>query len=581
MTLTLAAPGGTTYTNGTVSVQLQLQGDTPEQVELLVDDQPLTTLQVPYTFTWDTTSVAEGSHRLAARARIGDKTFASEVREVVVDRTPPQVVSRTPTPGAQDVWVHQPIQATFSEPLKASTLTDDSVSLVVSGNIVDTTRSISADGKSLTVIPSSPIQAPCSVQLTLSSAVTDIAGNSLSPPTSTWIWSHPISLSLGALFAAGDVGGRSTPASAPHMRLDPNGLPYVAWLEEVDPVSPFYNIYVRHWTGNSWEPIGDALDPDPLRLGGNPDPVDQVIQIDSSGVPLVAWIHYDLNYANIHVSRWHSNQWHPVGSPIVPVVSSNNYPPAFPSFRLDKTDTPLISWVQEGVDSFLYLNIVKWTGQDWGLLGDPQRIYGILPFNIFSQNAKTSLAIDRSGAPVIAWPNRAQASSPPEPHGILVRRWNGSQWESLGQAITARPENYDHFPRDPYLLLDASGRLTLAWSESDGTTYNVHVYRWNESFSEWEPMGTLLSANPGSSPATNPKLDMDGAGNMFVTWEESNPNTGAYEQHLRRWNGTAWESIGTPIIKPGTDDRSFAVDANGNFYFAWASGDILVHRYNK
>ncbi|HZI12296.1 MAG TPA: Ig-like domain-containing protein, partial [Myxococcus sp.] len=119
------APEGTAYTNGALEVRLEVEGHPADRVELLRDGEVLAELAPPYTYRWETAGEAEGTYRLEARAVLGEVAFESEAREVVVDRTPPRLVSRTPEAGAEDVWVRAPVRAVFSEPLKAGTVTSE------------------------------------------------------------------------------------------------------------------------------------------------------------------------------------------------------------------------------------------------------------------------------------------------------------------------------------------------------------------------------------------------------------------------------------------------------------------------
>ena len=124
-------PAGTTYTNGAVDVRVEVTNGTPDAVELFAGDELQATLTSPYTFTWDTTAKPEGTYALKVKARRGAQTFVSEAREVVVDRTPPLMLQRQPSPGAQQVSVHEPILVTFSEPIDPTAVTDSRVHLLL------------------------------------------------------------------------------------------------------------------------------------------------------------------------------------------------------------------------------------------------------------------------------------------------------------------------------------------------------------------------------------------------------------------------------------------------------------------
>ncbi len=89
LTVGLSSPSTTAYTNGTLNIQATVTGGTPDSLELLRDGQTLATLNTPYTFAWDTTTVPEGGYSLGVRASKGGKVFQGEARTVFVDRTPP------------------------------------------------------------------------------------------------------------------------------------------------------------------------------------------------------------------------------------------------------------------------------------------------------------------------------------------------------------------------------------------------------------------------------------------------------------------------------------------------------------
>jgi hypothetical protein len=570
LTVTLAAPSGMTYTNGTVSVQLQLQGDTPERVELLVDDQLLTTLQAPYTFTWDTSSVTEGLHRLSARARIADKTFSSETREVQVDRTPPQVVSRTPSPGAQDVWVRQPIQATFSEPLKPNTLTNSSVKLTVSGTEVATTPVLSADGKALTVTPSIRPTVPNILQLTLTNAITDLAGNAFLPASSEWVWSIPLSFPMASLSA---VSG-DTDAEEPSVQLDHQGRLFISWREPTG-TSTQHGIYTYTWTGTNWQPVGGPILPANSTLPAGLPPT---LLLDSTDKPFVVWTQPDgpspaeLHY-HIHINRWNGTEWteattSPESSLSDPVEASSY------AVQLDAADNPILVWSFRNSSTSQHspTQVWRWMGNTWTGLGTS--VSNNPPATNLYQPLR--LLLDNEHRPIVA-------SSEGD---IFVSRWTGDSWTRIGNSLGAFPGDTPARPND--MLLDGSSNPVLAWGESSGTTQSVRISRWTGSV--WEMLGSALDAVPGNTSPFNPRLQIDKTGNLITAWEEPSQENGSIQINFRHWTGAEWVPIGNPIIAgPGNTSNlnmSFKLDDSDNLYVTWlektgaSAKSIQVHRYN-
>ena len=102
----------------------------------------------------------------------------------VADNTGPTVVSSTPSNGAANVAVNAPVTATFSEAMNASTITGSNVTLAptAGGAAIAATVSYNGPSKVVTLTPSSSLAVSTSYTLTVSTAVKDVAGNSMASP---------------------------------------------------------------------------------------------------------------------------------------------------------------------------------------------------------------------------------------------------------------------------------------------------------------------------------------------------------------------------------------------------------------
>jgi hypothetical protein len=69
-------------------------------------------------------------------------------------------------------------------------------------------------------------------------------------------------------------------AYLPSLALDSSGNPVVSWHEDDGTSS---NIYVKRWTGSSWQPLGSFLDVNTNLNAFNPS-----LALDSSGNPVVS-----------------------------------------------------------------------------------------------------------------------------------------------------------------------------------------------------------------------------------------------------------------------------------------------------
>ena len=94
---------------------------------------------------------------------------------------------------------------------------------------------------------------------------------------------------------------------------------------------------------------------------------------------------------------------------------------------------------------------------------------------------------------------------------IRVARLNaaGTGWEKVGQTRTPRPRSINRAPRvvtrRPHR---SNGVPYVAWSETDGTDYEIRVARLNAAGTAWEKVGNASSpinesnGFDGKSPAS-------------------------------------------------------------------------------
>jgi hypothetical protein len=139
------------------------------------------------------------------------------------DETAPAVVAVTPPDGATDVDLTEIVGVRFSEPVDVTTLNDLSLSLTGSGT-VDSIISPSEQGLLVFIVPRTPLSPGTTYTITLTSAITDTAGNPLIPFTSTFTTvGAPVITSLtpnqGPIGTAVTISGEHFDPSAPTMNV--------------------------------------------------------------------------------------------------------------------------------------------------------------------------------------------------------------------------------------------------------------------------------------------------------------------------------------------------------------------------
>lgn len=564
LVLGLVTPRPVTYTNGSVQLGVEVEGGPPEKVELLVDGNSIATLTPPYVSTWDTTTVAEGEHLVRARGTLSGVTYLSPESVILVDRTAPQVLSRVPSPGAEGISVRDAIQATFDEPLDAATLTGTSTQLRVGSTGVPHTARLSEDGRTMTVFPSASLGTPSTVTLALTTELRDLAGNPLRLPEEAWAWNLPESFILGAALRA-NAGARNaisaviqqdvnanlvlawseedgtsrnvyvrrrkngvweplggalsayagnTPASGPALELDGQGNPMVAWVEGNGGISA--SISVRRWNGEEWKTLADGVTGPSSNAVAFATPS---LRLDNQGGAFMAWSESKVTYHKVFVQRWSGTGWFPVGEDL-PVESKW---PTTPSLDLDSHGNPVIAFL-EHLDGVRKLHVRWRQGGTWSSVGAP------LEFPSEKLGIEAPLVrMDRDDHPVVTW--LQSGVNPNVVASIQVRRWDGSKWQPLGDALSAHPGGTAVQAHD--LQIDAQGRPTLTWNEYDGSgLMDVYVQHWDGM--DWKPVGGAVSALPGNTSAAYPSLSLDSYGVPTIAWMEHDGTASAI--HVLQYN---------------------------------------------
>jgi len=209
------------------------------------------------------------------------------------------------------------------------------------------------------------------------------------------------------------------------------------------------------------------------------------------------------------------------------------------------------------------LRIARWNGSQWQALGTG------LGYNGNAWNMVKAIAISPEGQ-VYAGGVFASSGSTTVNN---IARWDGSNWNALGQGVV------DSSPSVNALTFDAAGNLYATgqfnWAKAtNGTSLQVYsVARWNGS--AWSGLGTGLGANPSLGFASGSALKFDNSGNLIVAGRFSSAG-GVTTDHIARWNGTSWSTFGTglgqAIKSPGV--MALAVTSEGEVVAASKSSTV-------
>jgi len=150
---------------------------------------------------------------------------ASDIR--LTDLVPPTVESTTPPDAAADVNPHKPLSAAFSEALDPATVTTSSFTLDGPGGAV--TGTVSYAAQIATFTPNAALQPFTPYTATLTTAIKDLAGNSL---PSNYVWTF----TTGPLdTVAPTIIARSPAPEAADVAIDANVV--ITFSEELNPTT--------------------------------------------------------------------------------------------------------------------------------------------------------------------------------------------------------------------------------------------------------------------------------------------------------------------------------------------------------
>jgi len=546
--------GSVTYTNGALQLEVTIEGGAADTVEFHRDTQLLARVMAPpYTITWDSRGMPEGEFQLVARATRSGTSFTSVTQTVVVDRTPPVVASRAPASSDSQVSARTPLEATFSEPVRSSSITQDNVEVLAHGNTrLEASVSLSSDGTTLTITPTMPLPAPSTVLVKLGTStqpIQDLAGNVLQSATE-WLFTVPVWLPVGSPLSARPG---ATPAENAVLKLDADDRPVVAWSEFDGSAK---NIHVARWNGATWVHLGGALSG---LAGSGTHAENPTLHIDAEGRVLIAW-HEATGVGfgkNVYARRWNHTFWEDL--PTFPITGTEEAYIAEPCITQTSTGTIYVYATHlRGAGRLVAFELrsdeTNWTTidvhrpSDYDTTGSSTisahgtnvfvsydayhaqhetRVVGVLLNHSGAMGGSIitapqevgavtpSIATSAVGAPSVVWKEVLKSTAESSIH---FSSWTGSEW--------AEPTHLSHqstHNTEPSLAIGDNGIPTVAWSGVSNSQRSIHVA--HKLTSGWEPIGPPLRATTGSSvQAHRPALALDRQSRPWLTWHEAGPS---------------------------------------------------------
>jgi hypothetical protein len=314
------------------------------------------------------------------------------------------------------------------------------------------------------------------------------------------------------------------------------------------------------------------------------------VALDSTGKPTVAFL---TDAGKLMVARYAPGAvWDlGVGSPTTGTVTAA-------SLAIDPADALVVGW------SDSHVNVSRRAGTTWSAVGAS----GDAGATAADSVTLSSMQLDSSGAPAIAWTGFSGISNPG-----YVAQWSGSSWDLLPAGTSAgaggpllRLESggtpVGLFPGSlgvtPALAryasgswvtidssMEASAPLDFALNAQNApiilthaTESNVEVIhvRIHQATTWTDLVPSLTTGVAGLVAGAN--LQLDSAGNPLVLWSQPDSSTNSKRLRVARYNGTSWDTTygilkGAQAPGSGSQYFSLAVDKTSAPTVAWSETD--------
>jgi hypothetical protein len=208
------------------------------------------------------------------------------------------------------------------------------------------------------------------------------------------------------------------------------------------------------------------------------------------------------------------------------------------------------------------------SASQWSSIGCPVRVAPGIQWH-------PAIAPDSAGGSFVAWIDVSYGSKVAVQHLLEDGTLAGS-WPDTGLVISAPAQYMD----PPVVVADNSGGAYVVWSTGTSHVYSVmvqHVDASGHIVAGWPALGRRVTT--GSSLQTRPCAAADGAGGVYVVWEDDRNGADNPDIYIQRLQADAtppagWDSAGTPLCaSPGYQYRaSVYPDGTGGLLAAWVDG---------
>ena len=440
----------------------------------------------------------------------------------------PSVTNVTPADNAADVEPDGVVTVTFSEDMDPATINNTNLYLTGPSGNVPGAVTYDAGTRTATFTPAgrSPFLSQYTVTVTTGAASTDAVAMA-ADFTSTF------TVRAGAWQGAVSVGTTSD-AVYPQVAMDASGNAVAVW-QEISPDRIYASRY--DFAADTWDT--------PLRIDTAGGEIPRVA-CDPNGNAIAVW-----QYSNDVFARPYDAATDTWGTITTLDASANNA--GSPEIATDPAGNGVAVWHEyNGARYAIYARRYDagtdtWSGAtmiDWGT----------------GEAENPDVSMDSSGNAIAVW-----VQNPTDHYSAYVNHYDAgtNSWSGATQIGFYGSPIFRSY--DPKISVSSNGDAIATWY-ADGTHQFVFANCYDASTTSW---GTEQDIDSGSNNAQWPDVAVDGSGNGFVVWYQSDGSyqklySNRYDKALDNWGGaTLVESLSynsyTPDVACTPDGKVCAV----------------------
>ncbi|MBN2039920.1 MAG: Ig-like domain-containing protein [Spirochaetes bacterium] len=241
--------------------------------------------------------------------------------------------------------------------------------------------------------------------------------------------------------------------------MDDNGNAVVVWQQANGSVNQIYISEYRNGTWSHPQDSNDNISPDGEYAYA------PYAAMDNNGNTIIAWRQHDGNYNRIFKSEYRGGEWtHPAD--LTDVISPDGKSAQDPRVVMDSNGNAVIVWEQYDDDNSSRIFMSEYRNGSWTIPADLND--SISSGGTDARNPEA--AMDDNGNAIIVW---VQDSTGSNDHRIYKSEYRGGAWThpSIGNYISSGVQT-DSYPQ---VAMDNTGNAIIAWSQSDGSDYQIFI----------------------------------------------------------------------------------------------------------